>query len=189
MAICAGVGLYLVAHLGRAMLDEPAEVSVAGYSVAFGILGFILTVTGLHMTLTWPLAPDFPFDNIVFGEPALGFGVLLSAAAVFGWRRGTLILEGPEPLRHLEKIARPTSVFVAALGLAMIGIAAAGLRYRLFAAPPKSRSPAGGSRRTRGWKRSSSRVGERSSGSARWPCGSYCAARARGIGSPGTAGG
>lgn len=136
MALAAGAGLYLIAKLGREVLDDPTEVSVPGYSIAFGILGFILTTTGLHMTLTWPLAPDYPFDNIVFGETALGFGVLLLAASFFGWRRGESLLAGPDAVREMEKIARPTSVFIGGLGLAMIAIGAAGMRYRLFAAPP-----------------------------------------------------
>ncbi|MGB3735372.1 MAG: DUF981 family protein [Ilumatobacter sp.] len=137
MAVAAGVGLFLVAQLGREILADPVEVSVAGYSIAFGILGFLLTTTGLHMTLTWPLAPAFPFDNIVFGETALAFGVLLLAAAFFGWRRGEALLAAPDPIRKMEKIARPTAVFIGFFGFAMIAIGAAGVRYQLFAAPPE----------------------------------------------------
>ena len=137
MAVAAGVGLLLIAKLGRELLADPREVSVPGYSIAFGILGVLLSTTGLHMTLTWPLAPDFPFDNIVFGEPALAFGVLLLAASFFGWRRGEALVQTPDALEQLEKIARPTSFLVVFVGLAMIAIGAAGMRYRLFAAPPE----------------------------------------------------
>lgn len=137
MAVAAGSGLYLVVKLARELKADPLTVSVPGYSIAFGVLGFLLTTTGLHMTLTWPLAPDFPFDNIIFGEACLGFGVLLLGAAFFGWTRGASELTMPEPIARLEAIARPTSVFIAALGLGMLGLAAAGMRYRLFAAPPE----------------------------------------------------
>ncbi|WP_420451344.1 DUF981 family protein [Ilumatobacter sp.] len=136
MAVAAGAGLYLVARLGRELLSDPREVSVDGYSVAFGILAFTLITTGLHMTLTWPLAPAYPFDNIVFGEASLGFGVLLAGASFFGWRRGAEVMALPDPVGALERIARPTSIFVAGMGLGMIGIAAAGMRYQLFVAPP-----------------------------------------------------
>lgn len=136
MAVAAGVGLLLIAKLGRELLNDPSEASAPGYSIAFGILGVLLTTTGLHMTLTWPLAPDFPFDNIVFGEPALAFGVLLLAASLFGWCRGEALLQQPDALEQIEKIARPTSFLVVFVGLAMIAIGAAGMRYRLFAAPP-----------------------------------------------------
>ena len=62
MAVAAGAALIGLVLLGRQMLTEPAEVSAEGWSVAFGVLGLILTTTGLHMTLTWPLAAGgFPF--------------------------------------------------------------------------------------------------------------------------------
>lgn len=41
------------------------------WALAAGVLGAILTVTGAHMTLTWPFAKYFPFDNIIFS--ALNF--------------------------------------------------------------------------------------------------------------------
>jgi len=96
MAVAAGVGLLLVVDLGRRLRREEA-VGVEGYAVAFAIVGALLTVTGLHMTLTWPLAPiGFPFDNIVFGEPALVFGVILLAAAVVRvWKSAVLGVPSP----------------------------------------------------------------------------------------------
>lgn len=62
---------------------RPPEVSVTGWSLNFGVLGLSFTVTGLHMTLTWPLAAGrFAFDNIIFSEPSLALGLLLLAAAM-----------------------------------------------------------------------------------------------------------
>ncbi|MEV7973049.1 DUF981 family protein [Cellulomonas sp. NPDC089187] len=138
MSVAAGAGLLLVVGLGRAVLHRPKEVAVEGWALAFGVLGVLLTTTGLHMTLTWPLAAGgFPFDNVIFGEPALGFGVLLLAAAFWLWKRGRAALDAPEPLAVLRRTAGPMSVLILGLGLACFAIAAAGVGYELFAAPPE----------------------------------------------------
>lgn len=55
MAVAAGVGLLLGVALGRELLRRPQE-AVEGWTLAFGVPGTVLTTTGLHMTLTWPLA-------------------------------------------------------------------------------------------------------------------------------------
>ncbi|WP_316528476.1 DUF981 family protein [Kitasatospora brasiliensis] len=138
MALCAGAGLLLVVALGRLLLTDRAVVPDA-WAMGFGALGVILFATGLHMTLTWPLAGQgFAFDNVVFGEPALGFGVLLLFAAFFLWRRGEVLgAAGGARGRTVAALAAPVSVLVFGLGLACFGIAAAGWRYTLFAAPPE----------------------------------------------------
>ena len=136
MSVAAGAGLLLVVMLGRELARDPGQVTVEGYSFAFAVLGVILTTTGLHMTLTWPLAPDFPFDNIIFGEPSLAFGVLLLVAAFGGWRRGHDLLISEDVLERIAVLARPMSVFIFGLGLGMIGIAVAGMQFQLFVAPP-----------------------------------------------------
>lgn len=137
MSVAAGAALLLVVALGRQLVREPREVSVDGYAVAFGALGFILTTTGLHMTLTWPLAPYFPYTNIIFGETSLGLGVLLLTGSFYLWRRGALLQEVHDPLRTFANGLGPLSVFVFGLGLSLFAIAAAGLRYQLFVAPPE----------------------------------------------------
>ncbi|WP_456697964.1 DUF981 family protein [Aeromicrobium sp. P5_D10] len=138
MSIAAGAGLLGIVLLARQLMTKPSDVSAEGWSLAFGVLGAILTTTGLHMTLTWPLAAGgFPFDNIIFGETSLGFGVLLLGASIYLWRRGAEALTRPEPLAALAKVAQPISVFVGGLGLALFGIAVAGIKYKLFAAPPE----------------------------------------------------
>ncbi|WP_336660637.1 DUF981 family protein [Leucobacter sp. USHLN153] len=136
MSLAAGAGLLWIVGLGRA-LRKRDEFAPEGWALAAAVLGAILTITGAHMTLTWPLAAYFPFDNIIFGEPSLGFGVLLLAAAFLLWRRSALIMESPDPGATLARIARPLSVFVFGLGLALFGIAAAGMVFQLFAAPPE----------------------------------------------------
>ncbi|MER5332893.1 DUF981 domain-containing protein [Micromonospora sp. NPDC002717] len=142
MALAAGVGLLLVVALGWQMMkDRP--LATEGWAIAFAILGTILTLTGLHMTLTWPLAPGgFAFDNIIFGEPSLGFGVLMLGAAIILWRRGEIFAEaslenGGIRTEQARRLLWPISIFVFALGLACFGIAAAGWTYTLFAAPPQ----------------------------------------------------
>ncbi|RFU37183.1 DUF981 family protein [Actinomadura logoneensis] len=138
MAVAAGAGLLLVVGLGRRLLHPQLRVEAAGWGLAFGALGLILTVTGLHMTLTWPLAGQgFPFDNIVFGEPSLAFGVMMLMAALFLWKRGEALNEVPARGEVVARLAGPLSVFVFGMGLACFGIAAAGWKYQLFAAPPQ----------------------------------------------------
>ncbi|WP_308164443.1 DUF981 family protein [Nonomuraea sediminis] len=138
MAVAAGVALLLIVAFGRRLLRGGFMERVDGWALAFGALGAILAVTGLHMTLTWPLAGQgFPFDNIVFGEPCLAFGVLLLTAAFFLWRRGESLVGTNDRLQVVARAAAPISLFVLAMGLACFGIAAAGWTYTLFAAPPQ----------------------------------------------------
>ncbi|WP_236004080.1 DUF981 domain-containing protein [Nonomuraea antri] len=140
MAVAAGVGLLLVVSFGRRVLRGDSLEHVDGWALAFAVVGAILTVTGLHMTLTWPLAGQgFPFDNIIFGEPSLAFGVLLLAAAFYLWKRwGHGNGNGfTDHRKAVARVAGPVSLFVLGMGLACFGIAAAGWTYTLFAAPPQ----------------------------------------------------
>lgn len=136
MAVAAGAGLLLTVELGRRLVAPRAVLHTEGWALAYGVLGTILTLTGLHMTLTWPLAAGgFPFDNIIFGEPALAFGVLMLFAALLLWKRGKLLEESPDRPAHVKGLAGPISIFILGMGLACFAIAAAGLWYELFAAP------------------------------------------------------
>jgi uncharacterized membrane protein len=134
MALAVGAGLVGLVLFFRAVRVNAADVSVIGWSLNFGALGLILTTTGLHMTLTWPLAAGgFAFDNIIFGEPSLAFGVLLLAAAVYLWSKRDVGVT----VRGVAKDSQPLTIFVVGLGLAMIAIGLAGVVYQLFAAPPQ----------------------------------------------------
>jgi len=139
MSVAAGVGLLLVVLLGREIYSGRVIVP-EGWSAAFGVLGVILTLTGLHMTLTWPLAHIAHFDNIIFGEPSLAFGTIVMAAAVLLMMRRDLFVvalaERPV-IDAVRSLAGPMSLFAGGMGLAMFAIAAAGWRYTLFAAPPE----------------------------------------------------
>ncbi len=146
MAVAAGAGLLEVVAFARDLRVRP-DVHLRGWALAFAVPGTILALTGAHMTLTWPFAKYFPFDNIIFGEPSLAFGVLLLAAALFLWSRGDHLGGGDEGHRddearqqatlELARVARPMTVFVLGMGLSLIAIAAAGISFQLFAAPPQ----------------------------------------------------
>lgn len=102
------------------------------------MLGLILAPLGFHMSLTWPLATGgFAFDDIIFGEPSLAFGVLMLALSLLLCRRGDRIVASPHPIAELARTARTLSVLIVGLGLALIGIMFAGMVYQLFAAPPQ----------------------------------------------------
>lgn len=136
MSLAAGAGLVSVVLFGWA-LSRGRAVSYEGQAVNFGVLGAILTITGTHMTLTWPFAAYFPFDNIIFGEPSLGFGVLLLAAAFLLWKRAERFRTSGDPVAELRLLAAPLAIFIIGLGLALVAIAAAGMIFQLFAAPPE----------------------------------------------------
>jgi putative membrane protein len=60
----------------------------------FGVVGAIALVTGLHMTLTWPVVGSF---NIAFGETTVLFGILFvatSLALTMGWELFSLGIYG-----------------------------------------------------------------------------------------------
>lgn len=140
MSIAAGAGLVALVLFARDLLRHRAEdpVSTDGWALTFGSLGVILTLTGLHMSFTWPLAAGgFAFDNVIFGETSLGFGVLMSALAIFLAKRGDRIVASPAPLAEVARAARPLGIFIAGLGLALLAIMVAGIVYQLFAAPPQ----------------------------------------------------
>lgn len=138
MAVAAGAGLLMVVGFMRRLGDPERPLGAEGWAMGFGTVGAILALTGLHMTLTWPLAAGgFPFDNVIFGEPSFAFGVLLVFAAFYLWRRAEVLDAAPDRFAPLASAAHPVSVFVLGMGLACFGIAAAGVGYELFAAPPE----------------------------------------------------
>ena len=138
MGLAAGTALLLLVWFGADVLrDRPVEYD--GWALAFGIVGLLQFVTGLHMTLTWPIAFIAPWDNIYFGETCLAFGTLLLAAAFYLWRRGAALgaMERPALIAHLQRVVRPNDLFVFALGLALAWIGVFPLVYPTFGAPPE----------------------------------------------------
>jgi uncharacterized membrane protein len=136
MAISAGAALIsLICFLQD--LHKKNELQSEAWSLAFSVPGFILTITGLHMSLTWPLAKYFPFDNIIFGETSLAFGVLLLATSFFLWKKGSVLNAAKDPAHLVALTVKPLSIFITGMGLALFAIAGAGIRFQLFAAPPE----------------------------------------------------
>lgn len=136
MAVAAGSGLISFVHFARD-LKRGTDVHLESWALALAVPGFILAITGVHMTLTWPFAKYFPYDNIIFGETSFAFGVLLLAATFYLWRRGSGVMASGDPARYLARVAKPLSLFVFGMGLALCAIAMAGLVFKLFAAPPQ----------------------------------------------------
>lgn len=136
MSVAAGAALITLVSFGRALLREK-DIHLESWAIAFAVPGLILTITGVHMSLTWPFAKYFPFDNIIFGETSFAFGVLLLAAAFYLWKRGDVTVATGDPARHLARVARPLSPFIFGMGLALGAVAMAGLVFQLFAAPPE----------------------------------------------------
>lgn len=131
LAVAAGVGLVGAATLFR-KLRQGTTVHAEGWSLLFGVTGFILTVLGLAVTITWPYHVAGTLDaNILFGEPSVAFGVVLSAMSFYLWhQRASLHLE------KLQRMLKPVSIYVFGIGLVMTACAVSWARYRLGAAPP-----------------------------------------------------
>ena len=96
MALAAGAALISLAKMVKDLLEKK-RINPLGWAINLGVLGLILFTTGLHMTLTWPLAPDFPYDNIVFGEPSLALGVMALAMAIYFWTQREKIISEQQP--------------------------------------------------------------------------------------------
>jgi uncharacterized membrane protein len=154
MALTAGVTFLLIIDLGRRLLAGN-PIYPAGWVAAFAALGGIMAFLGAVMTVTWPLKEVAPNcceqDNIVFGEPVLAFGVITLAASYLLWRTsvswslgqtepgaGTVVkgIAGKEFVDRLVVALQPLSLFVLAGGFALIALAVAGVRFKLYAAPP-----------------------------------------------------
>lgn len=137
MSVAAGAGLLTIVWLGLSLRSRQEAFNADGWAIALAAPGVVLFTTGLHMTLTWPFAKYFPFDNIIFGEPSLGFGVLLLLAALYLWRRRVKLEDAESPGAEIARTARPLSIFVIGIGLSLIAIFFAGIVFQLFAAPPE----------------------------------------------------
>ena len=142
VGLAAGVGLLLVAQLLGQFADGQ-KVQPEGFALAFGITGFIQTVLGLTISLTWPYTKVL-HANIMLGEPALAFGALLIAAAFFLWRKRDTIVDlgegdtkSAKARAYLRAVLRPVSVLVFATGLMMASLVVAIVYYQLGHAPPQ----------------------------------------------------
>ena len=117
MMVAVVAGAVISIAYGLMFLDAPlADQRPWGW--AFGIVGLLLGVTGLHLVLTWPLPGAY---NIVMGEPALYFGLVLLGTA-FAIRAGESLM--------------PLAVLAIFGGLANIFLSIAMLVHGLSRNPP-----------------------------------------------------
>lgn len=140
VGLAAGVGLLLVSQLLK-KFAQGEKVQPEGFALAFAITGFIQTVLGLAISVMWPYTKVL-HANIMLGEPALAFGVLLVAAAFFLWRKGDALVApsrgnetSAEVSAYLLAVLRPVSVWVFATGLMMASLVVAIIYYQLGHAP------------------------------------------------------
>jgi uncharacterized membrane protein len=142
VGLAAGVGLIVVAELFKKLVNGD-RVQPEGFALTFGITGFIQTVLGLTISVMWPYTKVL-HANIMMGEPALAFGVLLLAAAFFMWRKRNIFnypgSGGEKPAgasAYLAAVLRPVSAWIFATGLMMASLTVAILYYQLGRAPPQ----------------------------------------------------
>jgi hypothetical protein len=142
VGLAAGVALVLVAELLKKLADGK-RVQAEGFALAFGMTSFILTVLGIAISVMWPYTKVL-HANIMMGEPALAFGVLLAAASFFLWRRREIFDDldrdnekFEQAIAYIADVMRPVSVWIFATGLMMASLTAAILYYHLGKAPPQ----------------------------------------------------
>lgn len=134
MALIAGVALLTIANFGKYLVQKKM-VSFQGYSINFSVLGSILTITGVHMTLTWPLGNSFPWDNIIFGEPCFAFGILLLAISFYLWKNKERLTANSNALQEISSTFSSFNILFYALALMLTAIFFAGVQFQFFAAP------------------------------------------------------
>ncbi|KZE81818.1 MAG: DUF981 family protein [Flavobacterium sp.] len=134
MAVASGAALLSLATIGRSLINNQ-KVNPKGWAMNLFTLALILITTGLHMTVTWPLAKYFPFDNIIFGEPSLVLGAMLLPIAYYFWKHEKDVVENENRMQAIAANFRHFKYLMIGIGLGMIGIAFAGVIYQLFAAP------------------------------------------------------
>src|SRR5262249_200028 len=142
VGLAAGVGLLLVAQLLK-QFAQGEKVQPEGFALAFGVTGFIQTVLGLAISVTWPYTKVL-HANIILADPRLAFGALLVAAAFFLWRKRDTVLDlgeanerSAKASAYLVAVLRPVSVWVFATGLMMASLVVAIIYYQLGHAPPQ----------------------------------------------------
>jgi hypothetical protein len=147
VGLAAGVGLLLVARLLKQFANGE-KVQPEGFALTFGITGCIQTVLGLTISVMWPYTKVL-HANIMMGEPALAFGLLLVAAAFFLWHKRAVLVDlgqgtekSVQASAYISAVLRPVSLWIFANGLMMASLTVAILYYQLGHAPPQE--PIGG---------------------------------------------
>lgn len=140
IALMAGIGLIGTVLFGRAVLHKRAPDS-EGWALFFGVTGAILAILGTISTVTWPYGGGgFEYANIQFSQPAVLFGFMSLAWAVYLWRHRVQFADttaaGAKRTRdHIMRTMKPVSLLVFAAGMMMAALAIVWLRFQLGAAP------------------------------------------------------
>lgn len=135
VALTAGLALAAVFFARALASPSAAQCTPSGtccphtnsFAAGFAAIGLVLLVTGLHMTLTWPLPKmakaNLTFANMAFGENAVLFGAILLGAAL-ALARGWSLL--------------PVSIFAFFAGIAAVIVGLAIAQLGLTARPELS---------------------------------------------------
>lgn len=139
--LSAAAALLLLPVLAREV-RRPGRGSLEGWGWAYAALGLVLFLTGLHMSLTWPLqnvpAEVVPHccaaDNITFGEPSVFFGAVLLLGGLALVRVESAAGRMGTPSDPLT-VLRPLAYVAAFGGLSLFAIALGGAYYGMWTAP------------------------------------------------------
>lgn len=138
MGLVVGIILILVVLFLRAIQVNSGR-SVAGFGWAFVFSGAFLGITGMHMTLTWPLEQIegvfcCAVDNVTFGEPAAFYGILTLIAGLAILRAEDRADRGIRPM-DLVATLRPLLYVAAVGGFGLILFGIAGLHFGQWRPP------------------------------------------------------
>lgn len=138
MAVATGAGFLSLWSL-FSKLNSKKEIKPIGIAINFAVIGAILLITGVHTSLTWPLSPTYPFDNSAFGEPCFTFGALLLAMSFYFWNRKDKLCSTPKEnlIQQIFEDFNSFKYILIGMGLAVIMIGLAGMKYKIFIAPPE----------------------------------------------------
>ncbi|WP_054952562.1 DUF981 family protein [Flaviflexus massiliensis] len=136
LTVAVGAALVGFAIVLRKLVRREAINSEA-WAGLFGVTGLITLIIGVHTALVWPYGEgELAYANIEFGEPAVGFGALLLFATVYLWRNRIPAEADPvQTSKELFAALRPAGIFVGFLGIGMIFLAFAWIRFQMGAAP------------------------------------------------------
>lgn len=141
LGVAAGTAMILVPLLARHVRRRDL-LSVEGWALSLGVLGVIITFLSGAMTVTWPL-DEKPQVNILFGEPSLFLGLLVLAAALYLWARGSALTASSADDRHLLAVTQPLAWLIFVLGLILTSCTIAILSLNAFGNAPQQEPVSG----------------------------------------------